>query len=299
MRRKTNPKKTRAANKAATKNGAQAGRRRTLKATAAPDALLLRGGKRPAAPPSGPRPGSSRTKSMLAPKGATKAAAATTAKRRPKQWSNAEIEEAFRRFRGQPGTSRRTRAHRSLHAPGRGGALGAGDRCGRQQGDPCIVRRRRHAGKDGGARRSARARPHQEHRPLSHQGQEPGRAVAPSSLPSMVAWCRRPAKPWRRCRGSAARPRTWCSTSPSAAETIAVDTHIFRVGNRTGLAPGKNPFEVETALLERVPPPYRRHAHHWLILHGRYICKAQRPLCWKCLINDLCRWPDKAKFMVS
>ena len=81
------------------------------------------------------------------------------------------------------------------------------------------------------------------------------------------------------------------------AETIAVDTHIFRVGNRTGLAPGKNPFEVEMKLEERVPAAYRRHAHHWLILHGRYSCKAQRPLCEKCLINDLCRWPEKTTFM--
>jgi len=81
------------------------------------------------------------------------------------------------------------------------------------------------------------------------------------------------------------------------AETIAVDTHIFRVGNRTGLAPGKNPFEVEMNLEKRVPPAYRRHAHHWLILHGRYICKAQRPLCEKCPINDLCRWPEKTMFM--
>jgi endonuclease-3 len=82
-------------------------------------------------------------------------------------------------------------------------------------------------------------------------------------------------------------------------ETIAVDTHIFRVGNRTGMAPGKNPFEVETALEKCVPPAYRRHAHHWLILHGRYICKAQRPLCEKCPINDLCQWPEKATFMGS
>jgi endonuclease-3 len=81
------------------------------------------------------------------------------------------------------------------------------------------------------------------------------------------------------------------------AETIAVDTHIFRVGNRTGLAPGKDPLEVEMRLEERVPKQYRRHAHHWLILHGRYTCKAQRPLCEKCLINDLCRWPEKATFM--
>ena len=81
------------------------------------------------------------------------------------------------------------------------------------------------------------------------------------------------------------------------AETIAVDTHIFRVGNRTGLAPGKNPLEVEAKLEKRVPQAYRRHAHHWLILHGRYICKAQRPLCEKCPINDLCRWPEKTTFM--
>ena len=75
--------------------------------------------------------------------------------------------------------------------------------------------------------------------------------------------------------------------------TIAVDTHIFRVGNRTGLAPGKTPFEVEQKLLEVVPDHYKRHAHHWLILHGRYICVARRPLCEKCVIADLCKWPGK------
>jgi endonuclease III len=75
--------------------------------------------------------------------------------------------------------------------------------------------------------------------------------------------------------------------------TIAVDTHIFRVGNRTGLAPGKNPFEVEMNLEKVVPAKYKLHAHHWLILHGRYTCVARRPLCEKCLINDLCRWPEK------
>ena len=80
------------------------------------------------------------------------------------------------------------------------------------------------------------------------------------------------------------------------SRTIAVDTHIFRVGNRTGLAAGSTPLAVETALEKRVPAAYRLHAHHWLILHGRYVCKAQRPACGACLINDLCRWPDKAKF---
>ena len=77
--------------------------------------------------------------------------------------------------------------------------------------------------------------------------------------------------------------------------TIAVDTHIFRVGNRTGLAPGKTPDHVERRLLEIVPNRYRRHAHHWLILHGRYVCKARRPACPACRINDLCRFPDKTQ----
>jgi endonuclease-3 len=75
--------------------------------------------------------------------------------------------------------------------------------------------------------------------------------------------------------------------------TMAVDTHIFRVSNRTGLAPGKNPLEVELKLEQVVPERYRIHAHHWLILHGRYICLARRPRCQDCLVNDLCRWPDK------
>jgi endonuclease-3 len=75
--------------------------------------------------------------------------------------------------------------------------------------------------------------------------------------------------------------------------TIAVDTHVFRVSNRTGLAPGKTVLDVETRLEAVVPAAYRTHAHHWLILHGRYICKAMRPACEVCLINDLCRWPGK------
>ena len=75
--------------------------------------------------------------------------------------------------------------------------------------------------------------------------------------------------------------------------TIAVDTHIFRVGNRTGLATGKKPFEVETKLEQGVPAQYKRHAHHWLILHGRYTCVARKPRCDVCLIADLCQWPGK------
>ncbi|MDR1935626.1 MAG: endonuclease III [Candidatus Accumulibacter sp.] len=76
--------------------------------------------------------------------------------------------------------------------------------------------------------------------------------------------------------------------------TIAVDTHIFRVANRTGLAPGKTPLAVELGLLEAVPPAYRKDAHHWLILHGRYVCKARKAECAHCVIADFCEYPDKS-----
>jgi endonuclease-3 len=84
------------------------------------------------------------------------------------------------------------------------------------------------------------------------------------------------------------------------AETFAVDTHVFRVSNRTGLAAGKTVDEVEAKLDKRVPQPFRRHAHHWLILHGRYVCKARLPECWRCPVADLCAYrpktpPPKAK----
>ena len=74
---------------------------------------------------------------------------------------------------------------------------------------------------------------------------------------------------------------------------IAVDTHIFRVGNRTGLAPGKTPLEVELKLEKATPEPFLSHAHHWLILHGRHLCKARTPLCWRCPVADLCAYKPK------
>jgi len=77
------------------------------------------------------------------------------------------------------------------------------------------------------------------------------------------------------------------------APTMAVDTHIFRISNRIPLAPGKTPLDVELGLEKIIPQEYMLHAHHWLILHGRYICKALRPECERCLISDLCRWPEK------
>jgi endonuclease-3 len=75
--------------------------------------------------------------------------------------------------------------------------------------------------------------------------------------------------------------------------TMAVDTHIFRIGNRTGLAPGKTPREVEDGLLKRISPERLRDSHHWLILHGRYVCKARRPECWRCVAAAPCRYRDK------
>ena len=77
------------------------------------------------------------------------------------------------------------------------------------------------------------------------------------------------------------------------AETFAVDTHIFRVCNRTGLAPGKTVLAVELKLDKATPQPFRLHAHHWLILHGRYICKARTPECWRCIVRDLCAFKPK------
>ncbi len=75
--------------------------------------------------------------------------------------------------------------------------------------------------------------------------------------------------------------------------TMAVDTHIFRLGNRTGLAPGKNPYEVEMGLMKRIPPAYLVDAHHWLILHGRYVCLARKPLCFKCQVSTCCDFQPK------
>ena len=75
--------------------------------------------------------------------------------------------------------------------------------------------------------------------------------------------------------------------------TCAVDTHLFRVGNRTGLAPGKTPYAVEMQLLRRIPPEFRIDAHHWLILHGRYVCQARKPRCWECAVADCCDFQPK------
>lgn len=82
-------------------------------------------------------------------------------------------------------------------------------------------------------------------------------------------------------------------------KTMAVDTHILRIGNRIGLAPGKTPDEVERELVRIIPDEYMRHAHHWLILHGRYVCKARKPECALCVIADLCKWPEKTSSVAA
>ena len=214
-------------------------------------------------------------------------------------WTNAEVEEAFRRSLPRSGAARRARAHQPLHAAGGGRALGAGDRRGRQQGDAgrcsrSSTRRRRWS-------RSAKRGCASIIKTIGLYNTKAKNVIALSQTAHRRA----------RRRGAAARDAL--ETLPGVGrktanvvlnvafgeQTIAVDTHVFRVGNRTGMAPGKTPLEVEPRLEKIVPPPYRVHAHHWLILHGRYVCKAQRPLCETCVINDLCRWPQKTTFMAA
>jgi endonuclease-3 len=98
---------------------------------------------------------------------------------------------------------------------------------------------------------------------------------------------------WSSCRAVGRKTANVVLNVAFGQPTIAVDTHIFRVGNRTGLAPGKNPLEVELKLEKNTPEPFITHAHHWLILHGRYICKARTPECWRCPVADLCAYKPK------
>jgi endonuclease-3 len=110
-----------------------------------------------------------------------------------------------------------------------------------------------------------------------HGGQVPGTRAALQALP-----------------GVGRKTANVILNTAFGAPTIAVDTHVFRVANRTGLAPGRTVLAVEEALLRAVPVEYRRHAHHWLILHGRYTCKARKPLCHHCPISEICAHRQKA-----
>ena len=172
--------------------------------------------------------------------------------------TDAEIEEAFRRFQpANPEPKGELQIRQSVHAAGRGGAVGAGDRCRRQQGDAGAVCARRHAGENGGARRGPRARPDQDHRALrtkaknvvtcraelvaEHGGEVPRTREALEALP-----------------GVGRKTANVVLNIAFGEPTIAVDTHIFRVGNRTGLATGKTPLEVETEAAKVVPAKYMR-----------------------------------------
>ena len=109
----------------------------------------------------------------------------------------------------------------------------------------------------------------------------------------MAARCRARAKQLQALPGVGRKTANVVLNTAFGEETFAVDTHVFRVCNRTGLAPGKNVDEVEAKLEKIVPQPFRRDAHHWLILHGRYTCKARLPECWRCPVIDLCRYKPK------
>ena len=137
------------------------------------------------------------------------------------------------------------------------------------------------------------ARADQDHRPVPHQGEECRRTVAPAASPNHGGQVPRTREALEALPGVGRKTANVVLNIAFGEPTIAVDTHIFRVGNRTGLAPGKNPLEVEMKLEQVVPAHYKLHAHHWLILHGRYTCLARKPLCEKCIIADLCQWPGK------
>jgi len=190
---------------------------------------------------------------------------------------------------GPPGAQGGTRAHQPVHAARRCRTLSAGNRCRSQQGDARFVRRGGHTGKNGCTRRATRAAADQDDRPLPYQSKESRRTVEENHGGQVP----RTRETLEALPGVGRKTANVVLNVAFGQATIAVDTHIFRVGNRTGMATGKTPLEVETKLDRVVPADYKRHAHHWLILHGRYVCVARRPLCEKCLVADLCKWPAK------
>ena len=208
--------------------------------------------------------------------------------------SPATIEEIFRRFEAaNPASQGRARARQSLHPAGGGRAFGAGDgrRC--QQGDASAVPDRRHAGQDGGVGRGQSARLHQDHRALPQQGQERDRAIRAAHRASTGAGCRTTAKRSRACRASAARRRTWYSTLPSASRPSRSIRTCSGWPTGSGSHPARRRWRWNRVCSRWCRREYLLHAHHWLILHGRYICQARKPRCGVCLIADLCTSKDK------
>ena len=146
---------------------------------------------------------------------------------------------------------------------------------------------------DGRARRGGAARRDQDHRPVQHQGEERHRAQPGADRRSRRRGAARPAKSSKRCPASAARPPMSCSTPRSARRR----SRSTRTSSASATAPASRrarpSIEVELKLEKVVPQPFRRDAHHWLILHGRYTCKARMPECWRCPVIDLCRYKPK------
>ncbi len=153
-------------------------------------------------------------------------------------------------------------------------------------GTPCTDRRAR--GRRAGG-------PHPHHRAVSHQGEERGRAVADPARGARRRSAGQGARRSRALPGVGRKTANVVLNTAFGEPTVAVDTHIFRVANRTGLAPGKDPLAVELKLLKLTPPEFLRDAHHWLILHGRYVCLARKPRCAGCIIRDLCEFKGKSR----
>ena len=136
-------------------------------------------------------------------------------------------------------------------------------------------------------------RVHQDDRAVPHQGAQRHRARPGCCSSATAAKCRASAKPSRRLPGVGRKTANVVLNTAFGQPTIAVDTHIFRVSNRTRLAPGDTVDEVEARLEKFTPDEFRKDAHHWLILHGRYICKARTPECWRCPIAAWCEYKPK------
>ena len=210
------------------------------------------------------------------------------------QWTSAEIEEAFRRFAAANPAPKGELEHINPFTLLVAVVLSAqATDAGVNRATPALFAAAGTPEKMVALGRGAGAGSDQDHRPVPHQGEERRRLVEDAGRGAWRPKFRVPARRWRRCPGVGRKTANVVLNVAFGEPTIAVDTHIFRVGNRTGLAPGKKPFEVEMRLEQMVPDKYKRHAHHWLILHGRYVCVARRPLCERCLIADLCRWPGK------
>ena len=202
------------------------------------------------------------------------------ATRRRRSHESAEAPRDLRALaRRQSASDVRARAPDAVRAAGRRRALGAGDRQGRQQGDGEALSRRQHAGGD---RRSSASRdsfPTCSRSASFATRRRTSSRCRRSCCASTAARCPRDREALEKLPGVGRKTANVVLNVAFGEPTIAVDTHIFRVANRTGLAPGKTPEEVEQKLLKFVPDEFKPHAHHWLILHGRYVCVARSPKC--------------------